>query len=136
VIRQANALLTILVSFLVAYWLRFGNAAIPQSYLVALLVTLVVSSIVLPASGAFRKDFEWAIMRRIRRVIAGWSVVLLMLISLAAALKTTDYYSRIWFGTWTIISTFGLVAILLITHAAAIRRRNRDRKVHPIALVG
>jgi Undecaprenyl-phosphate glucose phosphotransferase len=75
-------------------------------------------------------------MRRIRRVIAGWSVVLLMLISLAAALKTTDYYSRIWFGTWTIISTFGLVAILLITHAAAIRRRNRDRKVHPIALVG
>lgn len=135
-IRQANALLTILVSFLFSYWLRFGPAAVEQSYLVALLITLAVSSIILPATGAFRKDFEWAVMRRIRRLIAGWAVVLLLLISLAAALKTTDYYSRIWFGTWTLVSTFGLIVVVLVTHIAAIRKRNRDRKVHPIVVVG
>ena len=134
--RQANALLVILVSFLLAYWLRFGDAAMEQHYLVALLLTLVLSSVVLPSTGSYRKDFEWAVMRRMRRLIAGWAVVLLLLISIAAVLKTTDFYSRIWFGTWTLISTFGLIAGLLITHVAAIRKRNRDRQVHPVALVG
>jgi Undecaprenyl-phosphate glucose phosphotransferase len=134
--RQANALLVILVSFLLAHWLRFGYAPLQEHYLVALLLTLVVCSIVLPATGAFRREFEWAVMRRLRRLIAGWAVVLLVLISLAAALKTTDFYSRIWFGLWTIISTGGLATVLLITHAAAIRKRNHSRQTHPVVLVG
>ena len=85
-IRQANALLIILVSFLFAYWLRFGYTALEQGYLVALLVSLVISSIVLPATGAFRHEFEWAVMRKLRRLISGWAVVLLMPVSLAAML--------------------------------------------------
>jgi putative colanic acid biosynthesis UDP-glucose lipid carrier transferase len=104
--------------------------------LLAVLLTLLISSVVLPATGAYRKDFEWAVMRRMRRLIAGWAIVLLMLISIAAALKATDYYSRIWFGTWTLISTTGLIVVMLISHAVAISKRNRDRQVHPIVLVG
>ena len=134
--RQANALLVILVGFLFAYWLRFGYAGLEQRYLVALLLTLVISSIILPATGAFRGEFEWAMMRRLRRLIAGWAVVVLLLISIAAALKVTDYYSRIWFGLFAMVTTAGLVVMLLITHAAAIRKRNHSRQVHPVVLVG
>jgi len=134
--RQANALLIILVSFLLSHWLRFGYTALEQDYLVALLLTLILASVVLPATGAFRLEFEWAVMRRVRRLVAGWAVVLLMLISIAAMLKTTDYYSRIWFGLWTIISTLGLITGVMITHAAAIRQRNRNRQTHPVVLVG
>ena len=134
--RQANALLVIMVGFLVAYWLRFGNTALPQGYLAALLVSLLLSAIVLPATGAFRAEFEWELLRRMRRLIAGWSVVLLMLVSIAAMTKTTDYFSRIWFGLWTILSTVGLVAVLLMSHYASIRRRNQNRQTRPVALVG
>jgi len=134
--RQANALLVIIVSFLLAHWLRFGKAPLQEHYLVALLLTLVVSSIILPATGAFRREFEWAVMRRLRRLIAGWAIVLLVLISLAAALKTTDYFSRIWFGLWTVISTGGLAAVLFITHAGAIQKRNHSRQSHSVLLVG
>lgn len=134
--RQANALLVILVSFLLAHWLRFGREGLDQNYLIALLLALAISAVVLPATGAFRRDFEWAVMRRLRRLVAGWAVVLLTLVSIAAAIKITDYYSRIWFGSWALISTAGLVTVLLITHAAAIRRRNRHRQTHPVVLVG
>ena len=44
--RQANALLVILVSFLLSFWLRFGYTALPENYLIALLVTLLLSSMV------------------------------------------------------------------------------------------
>jgi Undecaprenyl-phosphate glucose phosphotransferase len=136
VTRQANALLIILVSFLFAHWLRFGYVALEQHYLVALLASLLVASVVLPATGAFRREFDWAVMRRLRRLVAGWAVVLLALISIAAMLKVTDWFSRIWFGLWTIISTAGLVTALLVSQLAAIRKRNRHREKHGVVLVG
>lgn len=134
--KQANALLIILVSFLLAHILRFGYIALPQTYLVALLLTLFLSSIILPATGAFRSEFEWAFMRRMRRLIAGWAIVVLVLISIAAMLKTTDYYSRIWFGLWILLASFGLVLVMLVSHAAAIRARNRSRQSRKVVLVG
>ena len=134
--RQANALLVVLVSFLLAYWLRWGSTPLPPHYLVALLLSLVLAAVVLPSTGAFRQEFEWAVMRRLRRLVAGWAIVLLLLVSIAAMLKTTDYYSRIWFGLWTIISSAGLIAVVLITHAAAIRHRNTSRPLNGAVLVG
>jgi Undecaprenyl-phosphate glucose phosphotransferase len=134
--RQANALLVILVSFLLAFWLRFGYEPLPQKYLIALLVTLLLSAIVLPATGSFRKEFDWAVMRKLRRLVAGWVIVVLMLVSIAAMLKTTDLYSRIWFGLWVIICTVGLAMALLITHAATRRARRRNRQARSIVLVG
>ena len=134
--RQANALLIIMVSFLFAHWLRFGYTALPQPYLMALLISMAVSAIVLPATGAFRRDFEWMVLRRMRRLIAGWAVVVLMLVSLAAMLKVSDVYSRIWFGLWVMLASVGLVIILLLTHMIAIRHRNVSRRTHGVVLVG
>ncbi len=134
--RQANVLLIILVSFLLAALLRFGYTPLPQHYLIALLLTLVLSSIILPATGAYRSEFEWAVMRRLRRLIAGWAVVVLVLISIAAMLKATDYYSRIWFGLWILLASFGLMLVTLVSHAAAIRERNKNRRSRKVVLIG
>jgi len=134
--RQTNFLLVIIVSYLLAFLLRFGNAALPQHYLIALLLTLVLCSIIIPATGAFRNEFEWAFMRKLRRLIAGWAIVVLVLVSIAAMLKTTDYFSRIWFGLWVLIASFGLILVMLVSHMAAIRARNRNRQSRKIVLVG
>ncbi len=134
--RQANALLVILVSFLLAWWLRFGHEPLPQPYLLAVLFTLLVAAIVLPATGAFRRDFEWAMMRRLRRLVAGWAIVVLVLVSVAAMLKETDTFSRIWFGLWVIITLVGLVVLVLVTHAAASRARKREQRARKVVLVG
>jgi Undecaprenyl-phosphate glucose phosphotransferase len=136
VTRQANALLVILVSFLLAWWLRFDHTALPQAYLLAILFTLLISAIVLPATGAFRHEFEWAMMRRLRRLVAGWAVVVLVLVSVAAMLKETDTFSRIWFGLWVLLTLFGLIALVLITHTAASRARRREQLGRKVVLVG
>lgn len=134
--RQANALLVILVSFLLAWWLRFGRAALPEPYLLAILFTLLVSAIVLPATGAFRREFEWAMMRRLRRLVAGWAIVVLVLVSVAAMLKETDTFSRIWFGLWVLLTLAGLIVLVPITHAAAVRARKREQLARKVVLVG
>ena len=134
--RQANALLVIMVCFLLAFGARFGYAPLPEKYLIALLVTLLIASVVLPATGAFRREFEWAVMRKLRRLIAGWAIVVLTLVSIAAMLKVTDSYSRIWFGLWVIMTSVGLSLVLLITHAAAVRTHRRHQQARTVVLVG
>ena len=134
--RQANILLLILLSFLLAHWLRFNDMPLSPEYLQALLLVLLLSSIVLPATGAFRQEFEWAFMRKLRRLLAGWAVVLMVLISIAAIMKITDFYSRIWFGLWVIISNVGIVIVLLISHATAVRQRKRTAATIPAVIVG
>jgi len=136
VIQQANTLLVVLVSYLLAYWIRFGYVALPPGYLIALLVTLLLSAVIFPATGAFRREFEWTFMRKLRRLIAGWAVVILGLVSIAAMLKVTDYYSRIWFSTWVLLCAAGLIAMLLVTHAAAVRNRKKGSNRRDIVLVG
>jgi len=135
-IKQANTLLIVLVTFLLAYWLRFGYIALPEGYIGALLLTLMLSSIIFPATGAFRPEFEWAFMRKLRRLIAGWAIVVLVLVSVAAMLKVTDYFSRIWFGSWVLICALGLVGMLLISHTAAVRSRKAGKNRRDIVLVG
>jgi Undecaprenyl-phosphate glucose phosphotransferase len=51
-------------------------------------------------------------------------------------LKVTDYYSRIWFGTWVLICAAGLIVMLMVTHAAAVRSRKAGRNRRDIVLVG
>ena len=75
-IKQANSMLVILVSFMLAYWIRYPNMPLTQEYLVALLLTLILSLIVFPASGAFRKEFEWAFLRKLRRMMVAWLLAL------------------------------------------------------------
>ncbi len=134
--RQVNALLVILVSFLLAHWLRFGDLPLSANYLQTLLLALVISSVILPATGAFRQEFEWEFMRKLCRLLAGWAVVLMVLVAFAAALKITDIYSRIWFGLWVIVSNVGLVSVLLISHAASARLRRITAENTPIVIVG
>ena len=135
-IRQTNTLLIIVLSFLVAHWIRHGYTALEFWYVQALVITLALAAIVMPATGAFRNEFQWDLLRKMRRLLAGWAVVLMMLVSLAAMLKVSDQYSRIWFGVWVLLSNAGLVVLLLISHSAAMGQRRRAQARRRIILVG
>ena len=93
--ENLRAVLTILLAFLLSYWLRFRFNPLPVDYLVTLLSGLLISSIVFPATGAFRDEFRWDVARKLRRLIAGWALVIMTLAAMAAILKVTSNFSRI-----------------------------------------
>ena len=134
--KQTITLLVILLSFLLAYALRFGNIALPPNYLIALLLTLTFSSVILPATGAFRHEFRWDILRKTRRLIAGWALVVISLISVTAIFKVTSYYSRIWFAYWVMFSVAGIFTVQLIEHGWQIHRKKHSKSVRRMVLAG
>ncbi|NND45180.1 MAG: undecaprenyl-phosphate glucose phosphotransferase [Xanthomonadales bacterium] len=131
-----GSMLVILLAFLAAYWARFGLVPLTPQYLVVLLMGLLLVSVVFPATGAFRNEFKWAALRRVRRLLAGWAVVIMVMVVLSAMLKTTAVYSRIWFGYWVLFGAIGLVLFQALTFFWRRRIRRKGAMRRKLVLVG
>ena len=131
-----SSLLVVLVSFVIAYWMRFESFAMDNSYRIVLLIGLLFSSVIFPATGAYRTEFRWDIMRRLRRLIAGWALVVIALVSSATLLKVTADYSRIWFSLWVVFCSAGLMIATLLESAWFRRFSGRNRNRKQLILVG
>ena len=107
--RLIVTLVNISIAFLLAYLARFQNLRVPEFYQLGLLYGLLLCALIIPATGVYRVEFKMELFRRIRRVMAGWSVVVMLLVGTATALKVSADYSRIWFGYWVIMTPLILI---------------------------
>ncbi|MDX2463977.1 MAG: hypothetical protein QNK31_05650 [Porticoccus sp.] len=134
--KNLQTQLMILISFLLAFYMRFDSLQLNAEYVIALLFGLLTSAVILPATGAFRHEFRWAYLRKTRRLIAGWALVVTSLVILATMFKVTSDYSRIWFAYWVLLGGVGLFISQLIEHAWQIHRRKHSKTTRRLVLVG
>jgi Undecaprenyl-phosphate glucose phosphotransferase len=126
----------IFLAFLLAYYLRFDSLQMSSDYLIVLLIGLLTTAVIMPATGAFRHEFRWAFLRKTRRLIAGWSLVVTVLVTTAAMFKVTSDYSRVWFAYWVLLGGAGLFISQLIEHSWQIHRRKHSKTTRRLVLVG
>jgi len=134
--RNLLAQLVIFLTFLLAYFLRFNSLQMSTGYVIALLCCLLISTVILPATGAFRHEFRWAFLRKTRRLLAGWALVVTTLVTLAALFKVTSDYSRIWFTYWVMFGGMALFSTQLLEHGWQIHRKKNSKIVRRVLLVG
>ena len=126
----------ILLAFLLAFYFRFDSLQLSTAYVIVLLLGLLVSAVIMPATGAFRHEFRWAFLRKTRRLIAGWALVVTSLVTLAAMLKVTSDYSRVWFSYWILLGGVGLFLSQLFELGWLIQRRKHSKQERRVVLVG
>ena len=134
--KNLQTQLVILLAFLPAYFIRFDSLHLSAGYIIALLCSLLTAIIIMPATGAFRHEFRWAFLRKIRRLLTGWILVVTTLVTLAAMFKVTSDYSRIWFGYWILFSAAGLIVSQLIEHGWQLHRKRNSKFIRRLVLVG
>ncbi len=128
--------LVILLAFLLAFYLRFDTLQMSTAYVIVFLLGLLIAAVIMPATGAFRYEFRWAFLRKTRRLVAGWALVVTALVTIAALLKVTSDYSRIWFAYWVLIGGAGLFISQLIEHSWQVYRKKNSKIARRIVLVG
>lgn len=134
--KNLQTLIVVLLAFMAAYYLRFDSLQMSTAYLIVLLLGLLTSAVIMPATGAFRQEFRWAMLRKTRRLIAGWSLVVTALVTIAAMFKVTSDYSRVWFGYWVLFGAAGLFVSQLLEHAWQLQRRKHSKTIRRVVLVG
>jgi len=134
--KNLQTQLVILLAFLPAYFMRFDSLQLSAGYVIALLSGLLTAAVIMPATGAFRHEFRWDFLLKIRRLLVGWLLVVIILVSLAAMLKVTSDYSRIWFGYWVLYGGAGLIISQLFEHGWQLHRKRNSKVVRRLVLVG
>ncbi len=134
--KNLQTQIVILLAFLLALYARFGSLQLNSDYIIALLLGLLISAVIMPATGAFRHEFRWSILRRTRRLLAGWALVVTILVAIAALFKVSSDYSRIWFGYWVLFGGAGLFVNQLFKHGWLVHRRKSSKTARRIVLVG
>ncbi|TVQ35796.1 MAG: undecaprenyl-phosphate glucose phosphotransferase [Wenzhouxiangella sp.] len=117
----------VLIAGWLAWWLRFARPDMPESYLVAVVLGVLLTLVLLPVLGAYRGSIWAEPLGGLLRVLPGLMAVFMGLVLLAAMTKTTGDFSRLWTGYW-----FGLALALMAAWRACFglclgRRRERQR---------
>ena len=119
-----------------AYLWRFGIGGfpIPATYTEGMIIAVLLGVIIFPWVGAYEQWRGRGLLAVIGRSLAGWVVVLLVLVVLAAVMKETEAYSRLWFVAWG-----GITALLLslgrLAGTALLKRLRRKGWNHRRVLI-
>ncbi|WP_109123771.1 undecaprenyl-phosphate glucose phosphotransferase [Dyella sp. C11] len=113
---RVSDVLVITVMALAVYRWEFGNFSMDIHYTSGLIRTVLLALVIFPATGLYRSWRGENRLFELARLWLAWSGVMVMLLAIAWALKTTDAYSRVGAGTW-----FVTTGVLLTIDRLALR---------------
>lgn len=119
-LRVGDVVIVALAAYL-NYWARFGSAVMDHPYPAALLRAVLLVLLIFPLCGVYRSWRGESVAREIGRAGLAWFIVLLTLLVLEWAVKTSSDYSRLWLAGW-----FVSALVLLGLHRWVARRMLRS----------
>jgi len=126
----------VLLGAIVAFYWRFGHFNFLPHYDVAFLIGALLSLIVFSVSGIYTswRGKRWLHQARIVTMV--WLSVVIIMILIAFLTKTSTLYSRIWMGTWVILSWGFLIGFRLIFYKTLQVMREKGWNHKRIIIVG
>jgi len=113
IMRFIDPLLVALAAWL-AYPLAQQTFILPEHYQEAIIHAVLITVIVFNACNVYEQWRGESFAVEIRTVLFAWGVVLISMLLLSTATKTTILYSRLWMGFWLICGIFLLLVSRLI----------------------
>ena len=106
-------MLSIISSGILAYiaYIGFEEWYIPENYTVAIIVSILLSSIIFPWFDTPKWNESTTY-----KLIAAWITVIVIMILLAFILKMSDMFSRGWIIMWTLFGSIILIFMRKIVH--------------------
>ena len=131
---------SIFVSGLIAYFLRFEISpdifSIPQNYYLILIVSSIVSLVVFPLFDLYNSWRGQSLFSQIRSVLLAWATVLVADIILLFLLKYSEDFSRIWLAYWFVTGVLLILVIRLLVYWFLHFMRAKGFNYRSVVIVG
>jgi Undecaprenyl-phosphate glucose phosphotransferase len=118
-----------------AYLLRHGPTSLPREIAVITLLTALLTLNAMWLAGCYTRYLIDTLAVQIGRAVQGWSVVLVILMTLAYLTKTSDDFSRAWTMMWYVSVLVGLPLVRVVAAARVRHWRRRGKLTRTIAIV-
>ncbi|WP_430010297.1 undecaprenyl-phosphate glucose phosphotransferase [Methylophaga lonarensis] len=130
--------LVIVVSAYAAYSLRFNAFALNEQYLVVVIFAVLLAMVLFPLCGLYHplRNIHWPYL--LQRLIVAWALLMLCLIVIGWATKTSADFSRLWLSYWAAFGFLGLFITHTLTTAvlSALRKQGWYQKRVLVAGIG
>lgn len=126
---------TILLASAGAYLLRHGLVSIPFEIASTTLLAVLLTLNAMQVSGAYRWSAATPLELRIGAAFRGWSVVFVVLLSLAYFTKMSDDFSRAWAIGWYVLALLGFALARAIVAARVWHWARRGKLASTVAIV-
>lgn len=113
-----------------------GIVGIPQSYLNVILITVLVSSLVLPLFSIYRVWRGASTLTEVKYLTMAWSMVALVMALLALVTQTGSDYSRSWMGLWFVSGWLALIGSRVVLRVILRWMRSNGFNHRHIVIVG
>lgn len=133
---RVGDIMMIVFAALVACRAYFGTYVMSAHYMSGLVRTVLLVLVIFPAAGLYRSWRGESRLREIGRVWMAWSAVMVSLLGIAWALKTTDSYSRVGAATWFLATGVLLTFDRLALRWMLGRIRTRGLDSRRVLLIG
>ena len=124
----------------VAYWFAydivFEGRSLGFRYQVAFLIAAALSFSIYPYFSVYRLWRGTPLLHELRKVSVAWVSIFICLALLSVITKTSNDYSRLWFGLWFSFGFILLIACRLIARGILARLRRRGINHSKIVIVG
>jgi Undecaprenyl-phosphate glucose phosphotransferase len=129
--------LTVLVAGIFAYITRFLFADNhPELELYALVVGVLIAAQVFHLVGVYDQRAFFNVRTNLKRVLAAWAMVVLLLLALAFLTQTAQQTSRLWVMLWFAYGAVGLIVGRVVLGRQIDRWRQRGHFTRNVAIVG
>jgi Undecaprenyl-phosphate glucose phosphotransferase len=129
-------LLAVWLGGMVAHYIVFGQGVLAPRYTEAFIFALILSFIIFRWFSLYKSWRGVSVTSELQTVFFAWCSVFLSLTFLAFLLKTGNYYSRMWAGTWFVSTTALLFASRLGIRTALRFMRANGFNYRRIVIVG
>jgi len=120
----------------IAFYIKFGNIILPTHYEVAFVLCVLLTLIFLPISGVYQswRGISW--LHQARVLTVAWISIVIVLIIIAFATKTSATYSRQWISMWAFFSWVFVLGYRMILYQILRTMRSKGWNHRRILIIG
>jgi len=126
----------IVAGALIAHYARFGTLDLHQGYKIALLVVLFGTALLFPLFDLYKRWHGMSITSEILTLLLAWLCVITIIPVLVYFTKTGDYYSRIWFGLWILVTAALFAISRVVIRRLSLWTKRKGYNLRNVLVVG
>ena len=128
--------LWVAIAGILAHVTYFGDAALPDNYVTALLLGTTLCLGIMPLTGLYRSRRGISLAFEISALFNAWLVLTGFGLLFIFATKTGAEYSRLWSGLWVVFGVLGHLAMRIVLRLSLRALRRRGYNLRHVAIVG
>ncbi|HUC61873.1 MAG TPA: undecaprenyl-phosphate glucose phosphotransferase [Alphaproteobacteria bacterium] len=133
---RAGDMALVVVSGFASYRLRHEHLALPDYYVVGIVIGALVAANAMQFAGVYSIRSLLRLNTQIGQLAAGWGAILVCLTLISYFTKTSQEFSRLWLAVWVAFSFVLMLIVRIVVHWQLVRWQRMGRLKISIAIVG